>query len=567
MNESQIALQDATATELSLVKNTGISNLQQLEMYWKIAEKAHQSGLTKANTIFDAFFIIGYGQELGISPFASLRTIYSVNGVPTCSGEMMLGLIRRSGLLTSNKIEELTNNQSEYLGAKCTMKRKDTGEDLSITFTLKDAETAGLKNKQVWKSYPKNMCRWRAVSNVAKLLFGDVIGGLYTFEEIANDNQQIDESGAPVGEIIQYKIASEPPKNGDLESPERIALEAEIKVKAEKELLDKLKADAVLRMGDYYPNVNELKGMMKNYAQEFGTDPMQDGFQTVTANLIKWKDARRDPADNEIPMDIRKKLVGDECSVVSINFPDGQAVGREIYWEALVEVKETASNAPIRLYEEHLEIIADLLKSPKDELKSLLVDNSLDVSEKRLVIIPDWHKQGLRMESAFIEVTTSSPQKMLTDEQVKLNNEVKAKTDLLKELEINPNIRREGYYPKYKDLVDTMKNYTELFKTDPMQDGILKVIKNLKTHKKPAQESPQQPHASQTNAGDIRTQIQEDSEIRKRYKNKDKDEVDIFAIAGAMRQLGDDDALKRLGFDKVKETLINRVRSSEKAES
>lgn len=181
----------------ALVANTAISNLQQLEVYWKIAEKAHQSGLTKVNTIFDAFFIIGYGQELGISAFASLRTIYVVNGVPTCSGEMMLALIRRSGLAEAIQIEDIDD------GAKCTMTRKDTGETVSITFTMKDAAQAGLTGKQVWKSYPKNMCRWRAVSNVAKLLFGDVVGGLYTFEEIADDNQPIDEAGAPVGTIIE----------------------------------------------------------------------------------------------------------------------------------------------------------------------------------------------------------------------------------------------------------------------------------------------------------------------------------------------------------------------------
>jgi|GEM_PF-2063865 len=194
-----------TPIQPSLVPQTAQNNVAQLEYYWKIANKAYTSSLSKVNKIEDAFFLIGYGHELGISPFAALRTIYVVNGVPTCSGEMMLALIRRSGLLATSNIEELTNP----IGAKVTMKRKDTGEEISITFTMNDAETAGLANKQVWKNYPKNMCRWRAVSNVAKLLFGDVIGGLYTFEEIADDNQQIDETGAPVGDIIE-STASKP---------------------------------------------------------------------------------------------------------------------------------------------------------------------------------------------------------------------------------------------------------------------------------------------------------------------------------------------------------------------
>jgi len=198
-----------TQSQPSLVPQTAQNNVAELEYYWSIANKAFKSSLSKVNKIEDAFFLIGYGHELGISPFAALRTIYVVNGVPTCSGEMMLALIRRSGLLATSNIEELTNP----IGAKVTMKRKDTGEEISISFTMNDAETAGLANKQVWKNYPKNMCRWRAVSNVAKLLFGDVIGGLYTFEEIADDNQQIDGTGAPVGNIIESTASKPSSKN------------------------------------------------------------------------------------------------------------------------------------------------------------------------------------------------------------------------------------------------------------------------------------------------------------------------------------------------------------------
>ncbi len=197
MNQIQVAQHQP-----SLVAKTDTLTVN-IEYCWTLAEKAVVSSLAKVNTVADAFFLIGYGQELGISPFAALRTIYVVNGVPTCSGEMMLALVRRSGLLAQSNIEELRSESGEFIGAKCSMTRKDTNETISVEFTLKDAKVAGLLNKSVWKSYPKNMCRWRAVSNVAKLLFSDVIGGLYTFEEIAHNNQEIDESGAPVGDIIE----------------------------------------------------------------------------------------------------------------------------------------------------------------------------------------------------------------------------------------------------------------------------------------------------------------------------------------------------------------------------
>jgi hypothetical protein len=140
----------------------------------------------------EALFIVGYGRELGLPPFASLRMIHMVKGKPTVSGEAMLSLIRRSGLATKISI------QGDAQKASVTMARKDTGETYTATFTIEDAKRAGLtKSGGAWAMYPQKMLKWRAISEVAKFLFGDVIGGLYTTEEIAPDAQYTD-----AGEIL-----------------------------------------------------------------------------------------------------------------------------------------------------------------------------------------------------------------------------------------------------------------------------------------------------------------------------------------------------------------------------
>jgi hypothetical protein len=140
----------------------------------------------------EALFIVGYGRELGLPPFASLRMIHMVKGKPTVSGEAMLSLIRRSGLATKISI------QGDDKKATVTMARKDTGETYTATFTIEDAKRAGLtKSAGAWAMYPQKMLKWRAISEVAKFLFGDVIGGLYTTEEIAPDAQYTD-----AGEIL-----------------------------------------------------------------------------------------------------------------------------------------------------------------------------------------------------------------------------------------------------------------------------------------------------------------------------------------------------------------------------
>lgn len=181
-----------------------IPTKDEVEALWLIAEKAAKSVLSKHKTPQDAFFVMGYGQELGIPPMTALRTIYSVQGgAPSCSGEAMLALIRKSGKaeIRLPSMENITDKASVW------MKRRDTGEEFTASFSMKDAEKAGLvKTGGNWAKYPKNMLLWRCVSFAARFLFSDVIGGLYTLEEIA-PNTPVDEMGAPIGEIVIEKPA------------------------------------------------------------------------------------------------------------------------------------------------------------------------------------------------------------------------------------------------------------------------------------------------------------------------------------------------------------------------
>lgn len=174
-----------------------------IEGLYKMAQYAAESGLAKTTNAFEIHFRMMLGYELGIAPMAAIRTIYAVNGVPTCSGEAMLALIRKSGLLS--KLEVSGDDKS----CSVTMGRKDTGEEMTFTFTIEKAQRAGLVGKQVWKAYPDKMLKWRAISEGAKFLFSDVIGGLYTVEEISPDTP-MDENGNPTDQIIVEKPEPQP---------------------------------------------------------------------------------------------------------------------------------------------------------------------------------------------------------------------------------------------------------------------------------------------------------------------------------------------------------------------
>lgn len=190
MSEKQLA---KVENQIGISRQSFQTN-DMIDVAWRMASYAASSSLTKVKNKFDAFFIIQYGWELGLTPMASLRTIYVVNGTPTCSGEAMLALIRRSGLCTKLEIK----GDDKQATVKMERSNSDT---YTATFTIDDANRAGLTGKQVWKHYPAKMLKWRAVSECAKFLFGDIIGGLYTVEEIAPASD-LNEAGELIGDIV-----------------------------------------------------------------------------------------------------------------------------------------------------------------------------------------------------------------------------------------------------------------------------------------------------------------------------------------------------------------------------
>jgi hypothetical protein len=188
-------MNETTAITTTTRTMPAIPTLDKVQAVQALVTMACKSGMSKAKNPADAFFIAMYGIELGIPPITALRTIYSVaGGAPTCSGEAMLSLLRGSGKVKIGVPDPGTVKDK----ATVKMERIDTGEKAEFTFTMEMANRAGLvKSGGNWSKYPQMMLIWRAVSMGAKLLCSDIIGGLYTYEEI-NPDMPVDETGAPV---------------------------------------------------------------------------------------------------------------------------------------------------------------------------------------------------------------------------------------------------------------------------------------------------------------------------------------------------------------------------------
>lgn len=114
------------------------------------------------------------GRELGLSPMESLRSIDVIDGKPSPSAELMLRRIFEAGHLV------VTVEQNDQT---CTVKgmRRENGvvvAEMEFTFNMAMARRAGLASKRNWQNYPEAMLFWRAVAQLARQLFPDVMGAL-----------------------------------------------------------------------------------------------------------------------------------------------------------------------------------------------------------------------------------------------------------------------------------------------------------------------------------------------------------------------------------------------------
>lgn len=146
----------------------------------RLARIAVSSGLTALRRPEEAAVILLTGRELGLAPMQSLRGIHVVQGRPVLSADLMVAIVRRSGLCASWRTVESTPET-------CTIETRREGETEAArkTWTMADAARAGLTAKGGnWKAYPTQMLRHRCAADLAREVYPDVVLGLYDPDEL-----------------------------------------------------------------------------------------------------------------------------------------------------------------------------------------------------------------------------------------------------------------------------------------------------------------------------------------------------------------------------------------------
>lgn len=127
-----------------------------------------------------AFTIAQMGRELGVPHMTAFSSIYVVSGKPALSADLMLALIRKKNPQAIINFLELTN---ECCSIEVT--RDKAHKPTKISFSMADAERAGIANGATWKKYPRALLRSRCISEMARAIFPDALLGFsYTPEEL-----------------------------------------------------------------------------------------------------------------------------------------------------------------------------------------------------------------------------------------------------------------------------------------------------------------------------------------------------------------------------------------------
>jgi hypothetical protein len=159
----------------------------ELNALWNVAEKVAKTEFVpdklrgKRDKVFATIL---QGRALGIDPMTALREIWiSPQGSPELGAELQAALVRKAGHRITG---ESTGTEATITGL-----RGDTGEEMTVTFTLEDAESQGLvKIKDgkpyarssnnyplPWERHTESMLWHRAVTKLVKRLFPDVLVG------------------------------------------------------------------------------------------------------------------------------------------------------------------------------------------------------------------------------------------------------------------------------------------------------------------------------------------------------------------------------------------------------
>jgi 5'-3' exonuclease len=151
-----------------------------------LAKDLHASRLFSAyGTPQGVLSTIMLGRELGLPAMGALRSVHIIEGKHTLAASAMVALVLRSGFAEYFEPVSFDEKQATYV-----TKRKGARGEVTLTHTIEMATQAGLvKPNSNWVKVPTDMLIARASARLARMVYPDILAGLYTPEEIAETRE------------------------------------------------------------------------------------------------------------------------------------------------------------------------------------------------------------------------------------------------------------------------------------------------------------------------------------------------------------------------------------------
>ena len=139
--------------------------------------------------------VILRGRALGLDATTSLANFHVIEGRPTMGADLIRGLVLRSGKCEYFDLVESTNERCTWV-----TKRRDSRREVTITWTMDDAVSAGLATRSKdgtyhgiptrngkpsnWDKYRRQMLRARSSVETCRASYPDLTSGLTAPEEL-----------------------------------------------------------------------------------------------------------------------------------------------------------------------------------------------------------------------------------------------------------------------------------------------------------------------------------------------------------------------------------------------
>lgn len=237
---NQVAVQNTPKPALTVGGPVAAIVPQSIEEAFRLSDAIHQAQMSPygLDTPQKVMIAMMQGMELGLPPMMSVQSIAVINNRPCMWGDALIGVVRKSPQCVY--IKEWIDGEGDSRIAYCETQRKGEPEPVRRSFSVNDAQRAGLwetqarvtkkgrnggtyekDNDSPWWKYPQRMLQMRARAWCLRDVYADVLKGMQVREEVEDTPQMRDVTPDPEpespsqGNALLERLGGKPQEQAD----------------------------------------------------------------------------------------------------------------------------------------------------------------------------------------------------------------------------------------------------------------------------------------------------------------------------------------------------------------